>query len=304
MGSSTIERLSPYTNPVFGYHLNRIIECLQGNRNGVITVTDSNGNATILNGVIQSPLTGPITVNGNLTTTGVLTSSGISNTGTLTQTGDVSITGNETVSGLTVNGNETISGGVLTVPIGGVLVTLAGAAGAPTSGAYSAGQIYTDSKGALWVCTTSGTPGTWRYAGGGTYHAEVYQNSVQSITSNSWTVVAFDTVESDPNNNITTGASFHYTAPLAGRYSIASLFSWGANVSAFPSIALYKNGSEVRRGFQSNSGATIFTNPLSTVISCAASDTLDIRVFQNSGGSINSSPGSNTVWAQFTFIGS
>lgn len=35
-------------------------------------------------------------------------------------------------------------------------------AGAPTSGAHSRGELVVDSTGALFICITSGTPGTWR----------------------------------------------------------------------------------------------------------------------------------------------
>ena len=35
-------------------------------------------------------------------------------------------------------------------------------AGKPTSGAHQKGEIYMDSKGALFVCSASGTPGAWR----------------------------------------------------------------------------------------------------------------------------------------------
>jgi hypothetical protein len=35
-------------------------------------------------------------------------------------------------------------------------------AGKPTTGAHQKGEIYMDSKGALFVCTANGTPGTWR----------------------------------------------------------------------------------------------------------------------------------------------
>ncbi len=38
----------------------------------------------------------------------------------------------------------------------------AGSAGKPTTGTHSKGEIYMDSAGALFVCTASGTPGTWK----------------------------------------------------------------------------------------------------------------------------------------------
>jgi hypothetical protein len=35
-------------------------------------------------------------------------------------------------------------------------------AGKPTTGAHTKGEIYMDSAGSLFVCTASGTPGTWK----------------------------------------------------------------------------------------------------------------------------------------------
>jgi hypothetical protein len=35
-------------------------------------------------------------------------------------------------------------------------------AGKPTSGSHLKGEIYMDSNAALFVCSGSGTPGTWR----------------------------------------------------------------------------------------------------------------------------------------------
>lgn len=42
----------------------------------------------------------------------------------------------------------------------------AGTAGPPSSGAHLIGEQYVDSLGARWDCIASGTPGTWRGAGG------------------------------------------------------------------------------------------------------------------------------------------
>jgi hypothetical protein len=35
-------------------------------------------------------------------------------------------------------------------------------AGAPSSGTHQRGELLVDSKGKAWLCTTGGTPGTWR----------------------------------------------------------------------------------------------------------------------------------------------
>jgi hypothetical protein len=37
-----------------------------------------------------------------------------------------------------------------------------GTAGKPTTGSHTEGELYMDSKAALYVCVASGTPGRWR----------------------------------------------------------------------------------------------------------------------------------------------
>ncbi len=43
-----------------------------------------------------------------------------------------------------------------------MLTPKGGTAGKPTTGAHLKGEISMDSAATLWVCTVSGTPGTWR----------------------------------------------------------------------------------------------------------------------------------------------
>jgi hypothetical protein len=66
-------------------------------------------------------------------------------------------------SGPAVQGNSTSGvGGVFSGGEAALqLVSTASAPGAPTTGAHTSGDIWIDSKGTLWVCITSGTPGTW-----------------------------------------------------------------------------------------------------------------------------------------------
>lgn len=40
------------------------------------------------------------------------------------------------------------------------------ASGAPTTGAHLLGDFVIDQTGAVWICTTAGTPGTWAQSGG------------------------------------------------------------------------------------------------------------------------------------------
>jgi hypothetical protein len=38
--------------------------------------------------------------------------------------------------------------------------------GAPTIGHHNQGEVYVDFNGAFWICTTTGTPGSWMQLGG------------------------------------------------------------------------------------------------------------------------------------------
>jgi hypothetical protein len=59
-----------------------------------------------------------------------------------------------------------VSGGIAGAPLG---MRLKGAtvSGPPAVGTWKAGDQVTDRAGAIWVCTVSGTPGTWVQSGGG-----------------------------------------------------------------------------------------------------------------------------------------
>ena len=71
-----------------------------------------------------------------------------------------------------------------------------------------------------------------------------YKSSNQSITSNTWTKVTFDTEEFDTNNNF---ASSTFTPTVAGYYQVngtADLFS-SSGTATRSSIRIYKNGGSV-----------------------------------------------------------
>lgn len=182
----------------------------------------------------------------------------------------------------------------------GQLATQGSPAGAsPLGGNWADGDVVYDSKGAQWVCTSPGSPGTWLYAGGGPYHAEVQEASTQSFTSAATTVIAFDTVLADPNGNFTTGVSAHYSVPLIGRYLVVARFAFTSSVNG-SAIYAYLNGVQVLDGDQPN--VSRFVCQLSGVVRCGtAGQGLDIRALQNSGGPVNNNA---PVYASFTYLGS
>ena len=58
------------------------------------------------------------------------------------------------------------------------------AAGAPTAGPFAVGDFVIDRTGAIWICTTAGTPGTWNQVGGAgsTNATEIQGNPVAAGT--------------------------------------------------------------------------------------------------------------------------
>lgn len=136
---------------------------------------------------------------------------------------------------------------------------------------------------------------------GSLFHAEAYLSANQSIPNNTVTVVAFDTVLADPNGNFTTGSSAHYTCPVPGRYLVLAGLNWASAAANAIGLA-FKNGAEVQRTAQA-SGATMLVSPYSGIIRANASDTLDIRAFQASGGAVNVGAGSSLAHVEISYLG-
>lgn len=75
----------------------------------------------------------------------------------------VQITASGAIAGLTTKvdkAGDTMTGRLVLDDLGLRLVNWGGA-GAPSSGAWTVGDLVIDSNAALWLCTASGSPGTW-----------------------------------------------------------------------------------------------------------------------------------------------
>lgn len=206
-------------------------------------------------------------------------------------------------NGLTVvAGGGTISSGVFSVPFGGLLIALAGSAGPPTSGTYSVGQVYTDSGGATFICTTAGTPGTWSSFSTGKYHAEVHLSTNQSIPNSTSTILNFDTIDGDPNGSFNTSTHL-YTCPVAGRYLVTSSSASLATATGTAAANVFKNGSEFFRSSGQQVSAAFIVENFAAVVRCASGDTLAAGVVQTTGGAITFSNSIAQTWAQYTYLG-
>lgn len=67
------------------------------------------------------------------------------------------VTTGQAVRGVSTKGLDLVAGGS-----GRVLLVPSANGGPPTSGTYSRGEMIRDSAGAMWLCVSTGTPGTWR----------------------------------------------------------------------------------------------------------------------------------------------
>lgn len=81
------------------------------------------------------------------------------------------------------------------------------------------------------------------------WHARMIMLNNTTFTANlSLQVVTFDTIDYDPNNNLNTGSSAGYTAPVAGFYllSAQAFYNWVGNSVGQTFCGVDVNGSNVR----------------------------------------------------------
>jgi hypothetical protein len=140
------------------------------------------------------------------------------------------------------------------------------------------------SAGVIAVEGATVRTGTVAEANGGTGFTElpkfhVYKSSDQVLTGGSYQKITWGNEEFDTGNDF---ASDTFTAPIAGKYMFGCyLYSGSAAVTA--SIALYKNGTQVKRLAQQNTLATGAIMGGNVVIALAANDTVDIYTYPSSG---------------------
>lgn len=113
----------------------------------------------------------------------------------------------------------------------------------------------------------------------------------QTISTSSVTIIDFATKDYDTHNAVTTGASWKFTAPVSGFYSVKAhtMYSDAAwAVDDKLSMEIYKNGTQNQnlRYYEITAATTAFSDLVgSGDIYLNAGDFIDIRNFQNSGSS-------------------
>lgn len=104
----------------------------------------------------------------------------------------------------------------------------------------------------------------------------------------SYAVVAIDTMDFDTGTNVSSGV---FTAPINGFYHFDGSINVGTG-TADCTVALFKNGSEFKRGGQNQVGTNVgFT--VGCIIQLSATDTVDMRAYSSSTHALNINPYQN-----------
>jgi hypothetical protein len=106
-----------------------------------------------------------------------------------------------------------------------------------------------------------------------------------SIPNNTTTLLIFPTKDYDSHGayNTSTGV---YTCPVSGLYSIKAQGLFASNVTGSRKVYVYKNTVLYRFMDIKNASGSNWVSGVASV-KCVAGDTLDIRVFQDSGGALS-----------------
>lgn len=122
--------------------------------------------------------------------------------------------------------------------------------------------------------------------------ARYTSNAAQSIPNATYTVVDYEDIDYDPLGLVTTGAAWVFTCPIAGRYLVtaAALFDASAAWSAteVARFDVYQNGAvaAVLDFYTAEaSGVNQYVRMGgSEIVECNAGDTLQVRIYQSTGG--------------------
>ncbi len=123
--------------------------------------------------------------------------------------------------------------------------------------------------------------------------ARAYNSGAQSISNNTTTAVTFDSESYDTSGiHSTSSNTSRLTAPTAGKYLISGNACFDANAAGVRLFHVYVNGFMVASDRPTSIGAIFGTcGSVNTVYSMNAGDYAELYVFQNSGGSLNTSIG-------------
>lgn len=122
-------------------------------------------------------------------------------------------------------------------------------------------------------------------------YAEFSTTTAQTFPRNAITIVNYSTLSTDTLNTVVTGASWSFTAPKAGIYSISSAVRFNAittSADQFIILLLYKNGAQNKtvgeKQHVGSGGSGVFSIQGASTVNLAAGDTMNMRIQTADGG--------------------
>ena len=182
------------------------------------------------------------------------------------------------------------------------------ASGHPTTGYYLIGDYCVDQTGGFWICTVSGSPGTWLKVGtGGTppgfFGARIRASSTQSIPDSTDTDLVYQTIDFDTNGMVDlvsndriitfqTPGIYLCICETGWAYSSAGRRLNGIVFNNYVSTAGVYSASDSRMATWAPVGGTVRTGNTSIcLLSASKGDFISSGCLQASGGSLNCNGG-------------
>lgn len=134
-----------------------------------------------------------------------------------------------------------------------------------------------------------------------------FASANQVISNSTVTTLTFNSEKFDTNafhDNVTNTGRFTIPANYGGYYECSLLLAFEANATGFRRVEIWKNGSKLYQtdGNGMNNGSTD-TKPISAIVNLVATDYIEYRVVQNSGGNLTAYTTDQYCQASIQYLG-
>lgn len=133
-------------------------------------------------------------------------------------------------------------------------------------------------------------PGRSTLAVGDKIMCTASRTSSQSISNNTVTTLIFNADVTDTTGSLNTSTGV-YTVPRAGTAVVMASTLWTGSATGSRQIRIRKGSSQVGGAAQDSPGANNFSLVCFAQFPVLAGDTIDVQLFQNSGGALNAAAG-------------
>jgi hypothetical protein len=165
-------------------------------------------------------------------------------------------------------------------------------------GIGTAGQVLKVNSGATapeWGTAASGSTFVGAYA---------TKTAAQTLTNNTGTILTWNAERFDTDgfhDNSTNNSRMTIPAGKGGKYLVVASAYWVTG-SGYRELNVLKNGSIVNY-FYTVIDVTYGFQNISTIVDCVATDYLELRAFQDSGGNLNVNSGAENSFFSVTYLG-